>query len=109
MKDAGFVCAVGSHLVCQIKEKTNVADVIVTCMGVKISELAKLGQDRSYVSGQLRVATVARLHPAKGHLHAITAVHRAHQSGLKIHYTIAGDAHTNNFTLQNTPYLYSTN
>jgi len=99
MKDAAFVCAVGSHLVCQIKEKTNVADVIVTCMGVKISELAKLGQDRSYVSGQLRIATVARLHPAKGHLHAIAAVHRAHQSGLKIHYTIAGEGPHKNIIL----------
>jgi glycosyltransferase involved in cell wall biosynthesis len=60
-------------------------------MGVKTEELAKLGKDRSYISGQLHVATVARLHAAKGHLHALAAVHRAHRSGLKIHYTIAGE------------------
>jgi len=52
-------------------------------MGVKTGELGKLGKDRSYISGQLHVATVARLHPAKGHLHALAAVNRAHQSGLK--------------------------
>jgi len=60
-------------------------------MGVKTEELAKLGKDRSYISGQVHLATVARLHPAKGHFHAIAAVNRAHQSGLKIHYTIAGE------------------
>jgi colanic acid/amylovoran biosynthesis glycosyltransferase len=91
MKDAAFICVVGSHLVTQIQEKANVAKVIVTCMGVKTEELAKLGKDRAYISGQLHVATVARLHPAKGHLHALSAVNRAHRSGLRIHYTIAGE------------------
>jgi len=91
MKDAAFICAVGSHLVGQIRERANITNALVTCMGVKTEELGKLGKDRSYVSGQLHVATVARLHPAKGHLHALAAVRRAHQSGLKIHYTIAGE------------------
>jgi colanic acid/amylovoran biosynthesis glycosyltransferase len=91
MKDAAFICAVGSHLVRQIQEKSGIANVIVTCMGVKTEELARLGKDRSYISGILHVVTVARLHPAKGHLHALAAVHRALQAGLKIHYTIAGE------------------
>jgi colanic acid/amylovoran biosynthesis glycosyltransferase len=91
MKDAAFICAVGSHLVRQIQEKANITNVIVTSMGVKTVELAKLGKDRSYIAGQLHVVTVARLHPAKGHLQALGAVNRAHRSGLKIHYTIAGE------------------
>jgi colanic acid/amylovoran biosynthesis glycosyltransferase len=91
MKEAAFVCAVGSHLVGQIRDKANVENVMATFMGIKTDELAKLGKDRSYISGQLHVATVARLHPAKGHFHALAAVSRAHQSGMKIHYTIAGE------------------
>jgi colanic acid/amylovoran biosynthesis glycosyltransferase len=91
MKDAAFICAVGSHLSRQIQEKAGITDVIVTCMGVKTQELTRLGKDRSYISGKVHVVTVARLHPAKGHLHALAAVHRAHQAGLKIHYTIAGE------------------
>src|SRR5258708_19364275 len=30
MKDAAFICAVGGHLVSQIQEKANIANVIVT-------------------------------------------------------------------------------
>jgi glycosyltransferase involved in cell wall biosynthesis len=60
-------------------------------MGVDTAELAKLGNLRSYTTGQLRVATVARLNQEKGHLHALAAVQRAHQLGLNIRYTIAGD------------------
>lgn len=91
MKEATFVSAVGSHLIGQLRDKADIADVVVTCMGVDTAELRKLGEDRRYVAGQLHVATVARLHPAKGHFHALAAVDRARQAGLDIHYTIAGD------------------
>ena len=93
MRDAAFVCVVGDHLRRQVKEKVGLPDdrVIVTCMGVDTAELAKLGNLRSYTPGQLHVATVARLNPAKGHVHALAAVQRAHQLGLNIRYTIAGD------------------
>ena len=93
MKDAAFVCVVGDHLRQQVKEKVGLPDdrMIVTCMGVDSAELAKLGNLRAYTAGQLHVATVARLNPAKGHIHALAAVQRAHQLGLNIRYTIAGD------------------
>lgn len=93
MKDAAFVCVVGDHLRRQVKEKVGLPDnrVIVTCMGVETATLAKLGNLRSLVPGRLHVATIARLNPAKGHTHALAAVHRAHLKGLDIRYTIAGD------------------
>jgi hypothetical protein len=82
MKHAAFVCAVGNHLVEQIKEKAHIDRVIVTCMGVNTDDLRGLGQERAYVPGTIHVATVARLHAAKGHVHALAAVRQAHQSGL---------------------------
>jgi colanic acid/amylovoran biosynthesis glycosyltransferase len=91
MKNAAFICAVGDHLVKQIQENANKPNVIVTCMGVETEELAKLGRERSYLRDQLHAVTVARLHSAKGHFHALAAVNRVHRSGKKIHYTIAGD------------------
>jgi colanic acid/amylovoran biosynthesis glycosyltransferase len=35
--------------------------------------------------------TVARLNPAKGHVHALAAIRVVIQAGLNMHYTIAGD------------------
>ena len=68
MKDAAFVCVVGDHLRRQVKEKVGLPDnrVITTCMGVDTAALVKIGNLRSYTPGQLHVATVARLNPAKG-------------------------------------------
>src|SRR5258708_27899919 len=37
------------------------------------------------------MATMACLNPAKRHTDALASVHRAHKSGLKIHYTIEGE------------------
>jgi len=34
---------------------------------------------------------VARLHPAKGHVHALASIYRGIQAGLDLHYTIAGE------------------
>ena len=39
----------------------------------------------------LHLVTVARLNAAKGHIHAIAAVHRARQAGVEIRYSIAGE------------------
>lgn len=93
MKEAAFVCAVGNHLRQQILSRTEVPRerVIVTCMGVETSELAKLGAQRSYTSGTLHLVTVARLNAAKGHVYALAAVHSCLQTGLDLHYTIAGE------------------
>lgn len=38
----------------------------------------------------LRLATVARLIPQKGHLHALAAIARVRDEGIAVHYTIAG-------------------
>jgi colanic acid/amylovoran biosynthesis glycosyltransferase len=93
MEGAAFVGTAGAHLRQQVLQHTGVQGdhVYVMPMGVQTSALAQLGQDRSYTAGSLHLVTVARLHPAKGHVHALAAVHRALQSGLKIRYTIAGE------------------
>jgi colanic acid/amylovoran biosynthesis glycosyltransferase len=93
LKAAAFVCAVGTHLRHQLVERAGVPGdrVIVTCMGVETAELATLGGDRCYTAGSLHLVTVARLHPAKGHLHALKAIRRGLEAGADLRYTIAGD------------------
>jgi colanic acid/amylovoran biosynthesis glycosyltransferase len=93
LEQAAFVCAVGNHLRVQLTETAKVAEgkVFVTCMGVETSELALLGKHRNYNPGVLRLLTVARLEPTKGHLHALAAVRLARQAGLDVTYTIAGE------------------
>ena len=93
MKGAAFICTVGGHLRKQVIERTGVSGdrVFVSCMGVETSELTTLGKDRSYNPGSLHLLTVARLNRAKGHTHALAAVHRGLQAGLDLRYTIAGE------------------
>ena len=93
MKDAAFVSAVGNHLRKQILTQTDVPGdrVFVTCMGVDVPQLAVLGQNRSRAPGTLNLITVARLHPAKGHFHALAAIHRALGAGINVHYVIVGE------------------
>jgi colanic acid/amylovoran biosynthesis glycosyltransferase len=93
MAGAKFVCVVGNHLRRQVTERAGVTPdrILVTCMGVDSSKLETLGADRSYALGTLHVVTVARLNAVKGHLYALAAIHRGIQSGLDLHYTIAGE------------------
>lgn len=93
MEGAAFVCVVGNHLRKQVLAQTAVPGnrVFVTCMGVETSDLASLGHERPYSSGVLHLATIARLHPAKGHVHALAAMQLGLQAGLNLHYTIAGE------------------
>jgi glycosyltransferase involved in cell wall biosynthesis len=93
MADAAFVCVVGSHLRHQVIEKADVSGdrVWQTFLGVETSELAGLGTDRSYTPGSLHMASVARLHPGKGHIHALAAMQAGLKAGLDLHFTIAGD------------------
>jgi colanic acid/amylovoran biosynthesis glycosyltransferase len=93
MAGAAFVCTVGNHLRRQLLDRVAFpADrVFVTCMGVDTSATALLGKDRSYVPGVLHLVTVARLHPLKGHVHALAAVSCGVKAGLDLHYTIAGE------------------
>ncbi len=93
MRDAAFVCAVGKHLHGQIVDRVKLpADrILLSFMGLDLSELTSLGRDRSYTPGKLHLVTVARLNRAKGHVHALAAIRMALQAGLNLHYTIAGD------------------
>jgi colanic acid/amylovoran biosynthesis glycosyltransferase len=93
LKNAAFVCAVGSHLRPQLVERASVPAhrVIVTCMGVETTELGTLGRDRCYTPGSLHLVTVARLNPAKGPLYALKAIRRGLEAGVDLRYTIAGD------------------
>jgi colanic acid/amylovoran biosynthesis glycosyltransferase len=93
MRDAAFVCAVGQHLCRQIADRVKLpADrILPTFMGLDLSELTSLGKERSYVPGKLHLVTVARLNPAKGHVHALAAIRMATQAGLDLRYTIAGE------------------
>lgn len=93
MAEAAFICTVGDHLRQQVVKQANVPSdrVLVTCMGVDTSRLKRLGGERSYQKGSLNLVTVARLHPAKGHLYALGAIRRAIDLGLNIRYTIAGE------------------
>lgn len=93
MAGAAFISVVGNHLRRQVMERVGVpgSRVFVTCMGVETSQLATLGRERSYQAGTLHLVTVARLNPAKGHIHALAAVECGLKEGLDLHYTIAGD------------------
>ena len=93
MQGAAFVSAVGNHLRRQILEQVGLPEdrVSVTCMGVETAELATLGRSRVFTPGSLKVLTVARLHQAKGHVHALGAIHRGIKAGLDLHYTIVGE------------------
>jgi colanic acid/amylovoran biosynthesis glycosyltransferase len=91
--EAEFVSAVGKHLCDQIIQKTGLPEhkVFPTFMGVETSRLAKLGLERTSHSGEIKLVTVARLHRNKGHIHALAAVRRARDEGIKVTYTIAGE------------------
>jgi len=91
--DASFVAAVGRHLCEQIVEKTGLdwQKVHATFMGIESSNFASLGRLREGRSGALNLVTVARLHPNKGHFHALEAIRRARELGADVTYAIAGE------------------
>jgi colanic acid/amylovoran biosynthesis glycosyltransferase len=91
--EAEFVSAVGKHLCDQIIERIGLPEwkVLPTFMGIETSRLAGLGLDRTSQPGALRLVTIARLHPNKGHFHALAAIRRARDEGMNITYTIAGE------------------
>jgi colanic acid/amylovoran biosynthesis glycosyltransferase len=93
MERAAFVSVVGGHLRRQVEEQVGIPSerILETCMGVEVTALTALGKNRSYAPGSLHLVTVARLIPAKGHVHALSAVRRGLEAGLDLRYTIAGD------------------
>lgn len=46
--------------------------------------------ERELTSGKIRLVTVARLNPAKGHYYAIAAVKQLRDRGIDVHYTLIG-------------------
>jgi glycosyltransferase involved in cell wall biosynthesis len=91
MAGAKVIFVVGAHLREQLLRIGVPADKIVsTFMGIDTARLATLGTERSYVPGEIHLATVARLDPVKGHLHTLAAIARARETGARIKYSIAG-------------------
>lgn len=92
VRRSSFVAAVGSHLARQLEERSGVAPdrCLVTFMGIDAARFSP-GPRRVAASERLHLATVARLHPAKGHVHALAAVRLAVNAGCDVTYSIAGD------------------
>jgi glycosyltransferase involved in cell wall biosynthesis len=92
MADAAFVSVVGSHLKEQVHSATMIARdrVWVTCMGIESERLGRLTPKRSDRANQLRLVTVARLDPMKGHRYALAAVRALRDAGVDVHYVIVG-------------------
>jgi glycosyltransferase involved in cell wall biosynthesis len=92
MADAAFVSVVGSHLKKQVHSVTSVDRdrVWVTCMGIESERLGRMAPSRSDRANCLRVVTVARLNPMKGHRYALAAVRALRDAGVDIHYVIVG-------------------
>lgn len=90
--EASFVSAVGRHLCEQIVDRTGLPKhkVRPTFMGIATSEFAQLDGPKNGRPDALRLVTIARLHPNKGHFHALAAVRRARELGVDVTYTIAG-------------------
>jgi glycosyltransferase involved in cell wall biosynthesis len=92
MAEAKFVSVVGHHLQQQVLAATDLTKerVWVTCMGIDSAKLAHQEERRSYTANQLRIVTVARLNPVKGHVHAMAAVQRLKEAGIAVTYVIVG-------------------
>lgn len=93
MRSAAFVGTVGRHLRLQVEDRVGLPSdrIVETFMGVDVSAAHRPAADRSREPGRLRLVTVAQLHPAKGHAHAIAAIHRGVRNGLDLRYTIIGN------------------
>lgn len=91
MSDAAFVAAVTRPLQAQILETAKLSDaqVPIIPMGVDTDRFRPVARDAK--AGRLRIATIARLNPVKGHAYVLEAVHRLRERGLDIDYVIAGD------------------
>lgn len=92
MDGAAFVSVVGSHLKQQVHAATTMDRdrVWVTCMGIDSQRLGGLPCERSDDTNRLRIVTVARLNPVKGHRYALAAVRSLRDAGVDVHYVIVG-------------------
>jgi len=90
---ARWVSAVTRPLHHQIVSTTGTSanKVPVIWMGVDVERFTPETRPSSSVAGTpIRLATVARLIPQKGHLHALAAIAQVRDEGIDIHYSIAG-------------------
>jgi colanic acid/amylovoran biosynthesis glycosyltransferase len=93
MIGAEFICVMGNHLRRQVVEQAGIPQdrLFVSCMGLRTSELKNMAENRAYNRDEFHLITVARLNRAKGHFHALAAIHQAKKAGLNVRYTIAGE------------------
>lgn len=91
-RQAEWVSAVTRPLQRQIVERTGLAveKVPVIWMGVDTGVFAPRQSEGDRAEGALRMATVARLIPQKGHLFALEALRSLKADGYQVRYTIAG-------------------
>jgi glycosyltransferase involved in cell wall biosynthesis len=89
---AAFVVSVTRPLQQQVLEETGLAPQKnhLLWMGVDTRRFLPL-KTNTPDSGALRVLTVARLHPNKGHLFALQAIAGAREAGVQVKYVIVGE------------------
>jgi colanic acid/amylovoran biosynthesis glycosyltransferase len=87
---ARWVSTVTRPLQKQVMEKAGLCQskVPVIWMGVDVEKFTPTAKPNH--TGALRLITVARLIPQKGHIHALEAVARVRKAGWNVHYHIAG-------------------
>lgn len=92
MARASFVAAVTRPLQAQILEVAKLPPerVPLIPMGVDTDSFTPLAEKPAQ-QGRLRVATIARLNPVKGHGYVLEALAKLKQQGIDVHYTIAGE------------------
>lgn len=102
MARASLVTAVTAPLAAQIREIQPGREIPVITMGVDVGRFSPLPEAEGAAEGAaegtggpgggpLRVATVARLNPTKGHLHFLHAMARGVAEGMDLRWRIAGD------------------
>jgi glycosyltransferase involved in cell wall biosynthesis len=93
MRDALFIGAAARLHQLQVVDQIGISPskTFTMPMGVDVDRLmpAARNGDSAHV-GKLRLVSISRLHPCKGHVFALRAIRRAIDQGTKIHYTIAG-------------------
>jgi glycosyltransferase involved in cell wall biosynthesis len=91
MARAKFVMTAGPHLLGQVTAVgVPPGRAIASSMGIDL-EAFRDGGRRRLERGRLRLVTVARLNPCKGHRHALAALRAGLDAGLDLSYTIVGE------------------
>jgi colanic acid/amylovoran biosynthesis glycosyltransferase len=93
MRDALFIGAAARLHQQQVIDQIGISPskTFAMPMGVDVDRLTPAARnDGSAHARELRVVSISRLHPCKGHVYALRAIRRAIDQGAKIHYTIAG-------------------